>query len=344
MKLRLLALTAVLALALGMTGCGKETQQYEVEVEGPEKPGVSASSPLGQTTGSTDGSVVWAVEPRQDLEIGQSLADYSNLEGGKLTNQKSLAFFTQEGKRGVIDLEGRIIVPAKEDVHWCSLCGITTDMEEKTFDGQGNVMGGGGHGGLFSPKYYVEENHTLYMANMGDVTALSPNELDEVQDARLAELIETGDDIFGIAMKTEEGTKWMDIEPKDGWVLVGQDGGLLAEGQHFDEIGGVDDEEGGRVNGSPAQEGMVMVKKDGQWSFLTSAGAAAHGPYADVLPYEGGIAAVKTDTGWGFVDKSGKPLTRMDFLDAASAFEGRAWVRTEAGWGVIELAKNPPAV
>ena len=54
-----------------------------------------------------------------------------------------------------------------------------------------------------------------------------------------------------------------------------------------------------------------------------------------------GVAAARTDTGWGFVDMSGRPYTAMDFLGAASAFEGRAWVKTEEGWGVIELAKNP---
>lgn len=341
MKTRFLALAAVLAVAMGLTGCGKEEQQFEVEVEGPKKPGVSASSPVAQTGGNADGSIVWTVEPRQDLEMDQSLADFDNLEGGKLTNQKSLSFFVQDGKRGVIDQEGKILVPAQEDVHWCSLCGIVTDMEEKTFDGQGNDTGSGGHGGLFWPRYYVEENQTLYQSTMGETSEVREEYRDEVQDAQLAELIETGDDIMGIPMETESGTKWMDIEPKEGWVLVGKDGSLLANGQRFEEIGGVNAEDSGRVNSSPAQEGMVLVKTEGQWNFLTSAGEKAHGPYLDARPYEGGIAAVKTDTGWGFVDKSGKPLTRMDFLGATSAANGRAWVRTTEGWGVIELAKNP---
>lgn len=342
MKKRVLALLTCTALAIGLTACGNQKpEQYEVEVEGPSQPtSKPASSVASESTPEEKETVKWVVEPRKDLEISRSLADYHQLEA--LSNQSQLAFFGQNGGIGVIDLAGNILIPAQEDVHWCPQCGITNKNEEKVFDGSGAVTGGGGHGGMVLDLYYDVDTGKLYRDDIDVLTLEEPGYRETVQVARGVKLVDTDDEFSGWALENWDSGRRVDTELQNKWALLGLDGKLLGNGAQYEDVYGVQDPQSGvPLTDSPAQEGMLAVKQDGQWKFLWENGDAGPGPYEEVRPFEGDVAAVKTETGWGFINRNGKALTPMNFLGAASACEGRAWVKTEDGWGVIELAQNP---
>lgn len=341
MSKRMLALMACLALAFGLTACGNQKpEQYDIEVEGPDQQADSpASSMNSESTQQENETVKWVVQPRKDLEIAYSLADYEKLES--LPNQGELAFFGQNGGMGVIDQNGKILIPAQEDVHWCPRCGMATENEEKLFDGTGAVIGGGGHGGVELDLYYDVDTDKLYRDDLDILLLENPGYCDAAQAARCIKLVDTDDEFSGWILENWESGRRVDAQLLNKWAVLGLDGKLLGDGSQYDEVYGVEDRQNGMpLTNYPAQEGMVAVKQNGQWKFLWENGDAGPGPYDEVRPYEGGIAAVKTKTGWGFIDQGGKALTPMNFLGAASAYNGRAWVQTADGWGVIELAQN----
>ena len=96
------------------------------------------------------------MEPRSDLEIVQSLAEFLPVDHLTTAERQQLALFTQNGGTGVIDLAGNIVVPAGKNVHWCPVCGITNEGETEIYNAQGEVVGSGGHGisesGIFTTK------------------------------------------------------------------------------------------------------------------------------------------------------------------------------------------------
>lgn len=345
MKKRILALLTVAALAAGLSGCGnKKPDQYDIEVEGPSQTSSKPATSSASQSEEQDDDIKWVVEPRKDLEIAYSLADYNKLES--LSNQAQLAFFGQNGGMGVIDLTGNIVIPSKENVVWCPRCGITSKGEEKTFDGTGAVTGSGGHGGMLLDLYYDIEQGVLYRDDIDVLVREESGYSDKVRAVRCAKLVDVDGDLdgefSGWALEDWDSGRHVDTELLGKWVLLGMDGKLIGNGAQYDEVlGVVDPQSDVPLTETPAQDGMIAVKQKGQWSFLWENGQAGPGPYQEVRPFEGDVAAVKTQEGWGFIDRSGKQLTPMTFLGAASAYNGRAWVKTDAGWGVIELAQNP---
>ena len=335
------ALAAVLALALSLTACGKKPpEQFEIEVQGPEHGSDRPVASSAVQSAPAEGGIQWAVEPRQDLEIERSLADHAHME--KLPNQSQLAFFGQAGGFGVIDLEGNILVPASENVRWCSLCGITNQDESKIFDDTGAVTGSGGHGGWMLDLCYDVEHKQLYRDEMDVLAPVETVQNDAVQAVRCVTLVDIQDEFSGWALDHWDSGRRVDTEWTGQWGLLGRDGRLLCDGAQFDDVYGVlDPRDGVPLMAEPVKEGMVAVKQKGMWSFLWEDGRPGPGPYEEVRPFEDGVAAVKTPEGWGFIDRSGKALTPMNFLGAASASRGRAWVKTQDGWGVIVLGENP---
>lgn len=332
---RAAALAAALALLLALAACGqKEPVDYGIEVEGPSRTSAPAPSSTGESaptpTPAPEEAVVWQTEPRTDLEITRSLADYDPPAMGGLTGQARLAFFVQDGGTGVIDLSGRIVVPASENVHWCPNCGITNADESRIFDAAGNVIGSGGHGGAQDPYVYDELSGQAYAQDYGYYTpwadryeqsagyALVP----VVQLARL----EPGTFSFAYLL---EGITEVPVEVTEthSYLLLNKATGQPVNSQ--------------RYTGYTVKANLFTVQQNGLWGCIDGEGhQLLPCEYLEVCPYNEGVAAVHTGDGWGFVDMAGHPFTRMDLQGAASAAEGSAWVKTEEGWGVIELAKN----
>lgn len=324
---RILSLCLCAALALGLAACGKgEPESYPVEVVGPAR--TSAPAPTAAPSADASPRPGWVVAPRTDIEITGSLADYEKPQRTQLAQQDQLAFFTQNGRTGVIDLEGTVRIPAEKDVHWCGVCGITNADESEIYEQDGTVVGVGGHGAGGGAVYYDTNTGAVYLE---DFNWLVPWE--KVQVGTNQPFIAQA-----VAITAKEGAGGPDdiyIDGTDTAVTVGQVQGsiiLLPGGQPLDNV--IYEQ----VNS--ASEGLFAAKMAGLWGFVNASTGQQAVPfvYKEVRPFNEGLAAVRTDTGWGFVDTAGEPKTVMTFENAQSASGGRAWVKTAEGWGVALLS------
>lgn len=332
------ALALVLALGLSLAACGdKPPEDYGIEVEGPKRTSAPAPSQLVSSSGDAQPEgIVWALEPRTDIEITRSLADYDPLTPGspsdRLPQKNQLAFFTQNGSTGVIDLSGGILVPASENVEWCPVCGIVGVADHRMFDGNGNVRTDNGHGGRTDGCVYDEAGGRVCWQSIGAY---------DVWDAKKEwsvgyivapvvriDLLETDELDFPEYLYEGDTEYPVEVTYTDEYILLDLNSGRPVSGQRYTAY---------EQRGS-----LFTVQQNGLWGCVDAEGHQVLAcTYLELRPFVDGVAAARTDTGWGFVDMDGRPYTAMDFLGAASAFEGRAWVKTEEGWGVIELAKNP---
>ncbi len=336
---RTISLALAACLALSLAACGnKADSEYEVEIIAPER--TSAPAPSSSRAASSDVQPTatpqagFVVGPLTDMEITGSLADYSAPTMTDLKDREQLAFFTQNGKTGVIDLEGNIIVPAQADVHWCPVCGITNADESAIYNEKGEVVGQGGHGQFEAPIYYDAAAKALYLENMDTLVSWDAEMLDTLEP-----VIAT---VVTITPTTQEDPNWKGsflnhesapviVGEAEGYMLFNPDGTALTN-DVYQEV-------------QRASSGTFAVKKDGRWGYVNEATGEqlVDFQYLDARPFNGQQAAVKTETGWGYISLTGRQKTRMDFLEAATASkDGTAWVKTAEGWGVIQLSDYPP--
>lgn len=324
---KVLALCLAAALTLSLAACGKaESESYPVEVVGPER--TSAPAPTSDPSGSATPQPGWVVAPRTDIEIVESLADHEKPQTTQLAQQDQLAFFTQDGKTGVIDLEGTVRIPAEKNVHWCGVCGITNADESEIYEQDGTVVGVGGHGSAASNVYYDTNSGTVYLEDFNWLVSW-----DKVQVSTNQPFIAKA-----VAITPKEGAGGPEdtyIDGTDTAVTIGDVQGeiiILPGGQPLDNV--IYEQ----VNS--ASEGLFAAKMAGLWGFVNAATGEQAVPfvYKEVRPFNEGLAAVRTDTGWGFVNTAGSEKTVMTFENAQSASGGKAWVKTAEGWGVAQLS------
>ncbi len=325
------ALALALAFGLCFAACGeKEPEDYGIEVEGPKRTSAPAPSQTASSTAQPEG-IVWALEPRADIEITRSLADYDPPASGNLPQQGQLAFFTQNGSSGVVDFSGGILVPASENVEWCPVCGIAGVADHRVFDGGGNVRTDTDHGAALEPYVYDEVSGQAYASAFG--TYIPWAEQHEASSgyemAPVVRITRLGEDDFGFSFVQEGGAEYpAEVEETGSFLLLNKTTGLPVNSQ--------------RYTAYELRANLFTVQQNGLWGCVDGEGNELLAcTYLELRPFVDGVAAARTDAGWGFVDLEGRPYTPMEFLGAASAFEGRAWVKTAEGWGVIELAQNP---
>lgn len=339
MKKQWIAAALAVCLAVGFTACKKSDGGYDVTVIGPEQtsaPSAAQPQASAEPTATPKPQAGFVVGPVKDIDIVASLADYSAPTQTELPleQREQLAFFTQNGKTGVIDLEGNIVIPAEKDVHWCPVCGITNEGETEIYNAKGEVIGSGGHGQFETPIYYDTRTKALYLENMDTLAAWDAELLNTLEPV-IAQVVTT-------APTTQEDANWKGSFLKDestpvivgeteGYMLFQPDGTALSK-QVYEEI-------------QRASTGTFAVKQDGLWGYVNqeTGEQMIACQYLDALPFNGDRAAVKTETGWGYISLTGRQKTSMDFLGAASvADESTAWVRTAEGWGVVKLSDYPP--
>lgn len=325
-----------LCLAISITACGTKaaSSDYGVQVISPQKTSAPAPSKADSNAEPTaTPKAGYVVGPLKDIEITQSLADYSAPINDTLKDQQNLAFFEQDGKTGVIDLDGNIIVPAEKNVHWCPMCGITTDGETEIYNEKGEVIGSGGHGAFGLSVFYDADQNVLY--SEGEFGQLNPwskdtlNTLEPIIVPVVTISSTTADDPNwkGYYLQTEDNS--VNISDPTGYMLFKPDGTPLVS-QVYQQI-------------QRASVGTFAVQKDGLWGYLNqeTGEQLVDCLYLDARPFCNDRAAVKTDTGWGYISLAGNKKTSMDFLEAQSAYNGKAWVKTADGWGVIQLTDYP---
>ena len=324
---KVLSLCLAAALALSLAACGKsEPESYPVEVVGPER--TSAPMPTADPQAPASPQPGWLVAPRTDIDIQKSLADYDKPQATQLAQQDQLAFFLQNDKIGVIDLDGTVRIPAEKDVHWCSVCGITNSDESEIYEQDGTVVGSGGHGLAGGTIYYDVNSKKVYAEDMGwlyswEEIKASTNQPFIADAVSITPKEGAGgpDDTYISATDTP-----VNVSEAQGKIIIMPDGAAL-DGVVYEDV-------------TSASEGLFAAKMAGLWGFVnaTTGQQAVPFVYEAVRPFNEGLAAVKTATGWGYINTSGAEQTGMTFENAQSASGGKAWVKTADGWGVALLS------
>ncbi|WP_373209408.1 WG repeat-containing protein [Allofournierella massiliensis] len=338
MNKKWIAAALAVCLAVSFTACKKSNDGYDVTEIGPEKtsaPSTAQPQPSAEPTATPKPQAGFVVGPVKDIDIVASLSDYSAPSQTQLSleEREQLAFFTQNGKTGVIDLKGNIVIPAEKDVHWCPVCGITNEGETEIYNAKGEVIGSGGHGAFEMPMYYDKTSGGLYVADTGTLIPW-----DSTMVNTLEPMIVT---VTTTTSTTTEDANWKGYSLKDesnpvllsegeGYRLFKPDGTALND-QVYEEI-------------QRASTGTFAVKQNGLWGYVNQETGEEMVPcqYLEALPFNGDRAAVKAESGWGYISLTGRQKTSMEFLGAASAAdESTAWVRTAEGWGVVNLSDYP---
>ena len=323
---KVLSLCLAAALALSLAACKNEPESYPVEVVGPER--TRAHVPTEDPEASASSQPGWVVAPRTDIDIQKSLADYAKPQVTQLAQQDQLAFFLQNDKIGVIDLDGTVRIPAEKDVHWCSVCGIANSDESEIYEQDGTVVGSGGHGLAGGTIYYDVNSKKVYAEDMGwlyswEEIKASTNQPFIADAVSITPKEGAGgpDDTYISATDTP-----VDVGEVQGKIIIMPDGTAL-DGVVYEDV-------------TSASEGLFAAKMAGLWGFVnaTTGQQAVPFVYEAVRPFNEGLAAVKTATGWGYINTSGAEQTVMTFENAQSASGGKAWVKTADGWGVALLS------
>ena len=339
MNKKWIAAALAVCLAVGFTACKKSDEGYGVTEIGPEKtsaPSTVQPQPSAEPTATPKPQAGFVVGPVKDVDMGASLAGCSAPSQTQLSleEREQLAFFKQNGKTGVIDLKGNIVIPAEKDVHWCPVCGITNEGETEIYNAKGEVIGSGGHGQFESPIYYDTKTKALYLENMETLVSWNQEMLNTLEP-----VIAT---VVTLTPTTQEDSGWKGsflndesspviVGETEGYMLFKPDGTALSN-QVYEEI-------------QRASTGTFAVKQNGLWGYVNqeTGEEMVKCQYLEALPFNGDRAAVKAESGWGYISLTGRQKTSMDFLGAASAAdESTAWVRTAEGWGVVNLSDYPP--
>lgn len=336
---RWIGVILAICLMISITACGQKAQSdYQVEVIGPDHS--SALAPSKEDDVASDSTeptatpqVGYVAGPVKDIEITTSLADYSAPTNSELKNREQLAFFKQDGKTGVIDMAGNIVIPAEKNVHWCPVCGITNEGETEIYNEKGEVIGSGGHGPTELALYYDAEKKALYAeGEFGVLHSWNANTLNTLEPMIVSVVTvsdTTQDDPEWKGYSLQQEDHCVKISQATGYMLFRPDGTPL-NNEVYQEV-------------QRASVGTFAVKKDGLWGYVNqeTGEQLVDCLYLDARPFCGDRAAVKTETGWGYISLAGSKKTSMTFLDAASAYDGKAWVKTADGWGVIKLSDYP---
>lgn len=330
MKLRML--TALVLCAALLAGCGKTGS-------GSSEPAASGSAPAATpaptaapaaTPEPEVSSTDWLLAPRTDLEITCALAEYGSPSSGYLQDHASLALFTQNGKTGAIRYDGKIVVPAEEDVHWCAVCGLTNADESKIFNDLGEDVGRGGHGLFEMEIVYDQTLGQAYVLDMGELVPLTDFSANvRPYIARVGSLVAAPADDFNAYIWQNGSTgerEPRNVEWGEGYVLVPAATGKPVS-PVCEEIGNYAD-------------GLYAVKIDGLWGYLDMEGnQVIPCQYSQARPFCGNLAAVQNADGlWGYISLSGTVKVPFQYLGAASVSGGRAWVKTAEGWGVVAVS------
>ena len=338
-QMKRLTVSLVCGLLAICTGCtnlpsssGYEGEGMQPEQTAPASSQQESSTPTPAPTEEPVKAIEFKVGPLEEgMEIVTSLADYAAPYNRALEQQEELALYQQDGKMGVIRLDGTIVVPAEENVHWCEVCGIVNEDESKIFDHTGSVVGVGGHGIGGGNLFYEPTEGKLYTT---DYEYLIPYQTAQGERGQLITAVPVRAITEGEGYYQNNGDTYTPVQLGDiqGYYLFHLDG-TKAGDTLWQDI---------RYHG---QSDMYTIQLEGKWGYCShETGEVLLAPaYEEVLPFWNGRAAVKTSTGWGYIDLTGKEQTPMDFLQATTADSSRcAWVKTEQGWGVIDLQEVQP--
>ncbi len=271
---------------------------------------------------SAASSVSWAVEPTLDYE------DVEYFENGTYV-------FTENGKKGLVNSEGKILIDAKYDDFFRCSCGVVfTDTERKnaltladdyTVSLESEATA---HPDYYG--FYAYFNDKIVIVSVGDrTTAKTASETDGAL---------TFEQVSLVPDKKKGGYDSSKIGRSGIFGYRTSGGTVVFDGTLESAVG--------------FENGIAAIKKDGKWAYIDENGNALtdfvysdtkvpnrlHDTASVYLISEGFIPACR-DGKWGWLDKNGKEVVACEYEKTTPVYGSRAWVNQDGKWGILDLSK-----
>lgn len=288
------------------------------------EPSVSADNII-----TFDGS---QVDP--DNELNSAYANYSVIQS--------------DGKYGLIDYKGNIVISPEYDnfyTCWCGEITLYNVIDEKnglyeycSVDSSKQVVNYVADHYDNSPEYFWDSSQSMILVrNKGDEFA------EEYTDKKTV--------VVGEAEISDAGNGLYNVEPVEGSLYgLAKNGELLLDMEYTDYY-------------APAYKGagltcIALQNSEGKWGYVSSDGTAVvefkfdgdMSSYGGMIiddeekshPYlfTGDYVPVSVEGSYGYYDIEGNCVVRTgEFEQARPVHNGRAWVRKNGLWGVIKLGE-----
>ena len=258
--------------------------------------------------------------------------------------EKNISIFTQNGKKGLISIDGTIKAEAKYDtLVKCVNCNLLKYSEDDSkgivLDEDYNVVGEDycGHGYTTSECYYDTESKRVFMVNSSE------------DSVNVVECMGTEGPVimraakFGYEEMFDEQI-FLPVEKLDLYGIYSRSGKVVEP--QYDNV-------------SPYENGFAAVEKNGKWAYIDEEGklitdfiynsckGKTHETYSYeqvMYPASEGYIAVCKDGKWGYIDTEGKQITDFVFEKTQPVYQGKAWVKVDGKWGVADMENMPVTV
>lgn len=360
-------LTLTLACALALTGCGTPAASGAADATASPAPAAQSTPATAESTAvepkpaesaAPEGAAgyTWAVEPTIEAEDIQPLVlmrgDDELDELGKdfnaygMTLDEDVFSIEQNGKYGLIDTKGRLLLP-------CAYDSLIVGYDDTILAWNVDTTGGSEDAyfvideedGVYTPRsiessqvpaaqgtapnpglYWVPELNAIYHNSVGDSYLTTPYVgRQPVAACYAAKLEKDGDSQF--------------VSEEDGYVLT--DGAKPVSDEHYDNVGCY-------------SCGLFPVARDGKVGYLDAAGkvvipleygmsfhmgygvGVGNVTYGTVVLRQGG-----ENTQYALYDTAGQPIIPFgDFEGLSAVYEDELWAKKDGKWGVLRLAKR----
>ncbi len=267
-------------------------------------------------------AVSWATEPSYDWE------NVEYFENGTYV-------FTENGKKGLVDYNGKILIEAKYEDFFCCSCGVVfTDSARKncltladdyTVSSEGEAEGHADHYGFYA--YFDGKPVVVSVGNR--VTAKEVPEKDGAI---------TFEGVSLTADKKKGGYDASKIKYTGVFGYRTSDGTIVFDGTLSGAVG--------------FENGLGAIKKDGKWAYIDDDGQLLTDfLYSDTkvsnhlhdnndvyLESEGFIPVCK-DEKWGWIDNRGNEVVSAEYDKTTPVYESHAWTCENGKWGILDLSK-----
>lgn len=271
---------------------------------------------------SAASSVSWAVEPTLGYE------DVEYFENGTYV-------FTENGKKGLVNSEGKILIDAKYDDFFRCSCGVVfTDSERKnalTLADDYTVSlesEAAAHPDYYG--FYAYFNDKIVIVSVGDrTTAKTAPETDGAL---------TFEQVSLVLDKKKGGYDSSKIGHSGIFGYRTSDGTVVFDGTLESAVG--------------FEDGIAAIKRNGKWAYIDENGnALTDFVYSDtkvpnrlhdnasVYLISEGFIPVCRDGKWGWLDKNGKEAVACEYEKTTPVYGSRAWVKQDGKWGILDLSK-----
>ena len=327
------ALTAVVAGAM-LTGCAMPWEKGADDDVAPGGYSYTADSNSEQKQ-----AYRWLIEPTINAD------NIISFDGSQVdpNNEKNTAYanysvIRQNGKYGIIDYSGNMVVPAEYDDYYTCWCGEVTlfniinekndEYEYCSIDSSNQVVYYAAEHHDSSPKYYWNSNEEKIYVKDADE---EQGEADvKKSDNGFYDISPVSEPLYGLAKKDK---LILDMQYTDFYAPAYKGAGLTCIAFENDE---------GKW-GYVGSDGKTIIdfKCDGDMSAycgkVIDDEMAVH-PYLftdDYLP-------VSIDSSYGYYDIDGNCIVKPgEFDQARPAHNGKAWVMKSGKWGVIAFGDAP---